>query len=61
QASYQQTVSIATTYKVLKAAPSADAERTDLAKAALAALPSGTDANGAGFKKATVTLNAGGN
>ena len=61
QASYQQTVSIATTYKVLKAAPSADAERTDLAKAALAALPSGTDAIGAGFKKSTVTLNAGGN
>jgi len=61
QALYQQTVTIATTNKVLKAAPSPDAVRTDLAKAALAALPSGTDANGAGFKKATVTLNAGGN
>ena len=35
--------------------------RTDLSKAALAALPSGTDANGASFTKKTVTLNAGGN
>ena len=39
----------------------ADAVRTDLSKAALAALPSGTDANGASFTKKTVTLNAGGN
>ena len=61
QTLYQQTVTIATTYKVLKAAPSADAVRTDLSKAALAALPAGTDANGAGFAKKTVTLNAGGN
>ncbi len=61
QALYQQTVTIATTYKVLKAAPSADAVRTDLSKAALTALPSGTDANGAGFAKKTITLNAAGN
>ena len=61
QTLYEQTVTIATTYKVLKAAPSADAIRTDLAKAALAALPSGTDTNGANFKKQTVTLNEGGN
>jgi NitT/TauT family transport system substrate-binding protein len=61
QTLYQQTVTIATTYKVLKSVPSADAVRTDLAKGALAALPSGTDSTGASFTKKTVTLNAGGN
>jgi NitT/TauT family transport system substrate-binding protein len=61
QAAYDQTVKIATTYKVLAAAPSADATRSDLAAAALAALPAGTDAKGASFTKATITLNEGGN
>jgi NitT/TauT family transport system substrate-binding protein len=58
---YDQTIKIATTYKVLKAAPSADATRTDLAQKALDALGSSVDTKGANFKKATVTLNAGGN
>jgi NitT/TauT family transport system substrate-binding protein len=58
---YDQTVSIATTYKVLKAAPSADATRTDLAQKALDALGSSVDTKGANFTKATVTLNEGGN
>jgi NitT/TauT family transport system substrate-binding protein len=61
QAAYDQTVQIATKYAVLKAAPSADATRSDLAAAAYKALPSGTDGKGATFAKATVTLNAGGN
>jgi NitT/TauT family transport system substrate-binding protein len=58
---YDQTIKIATTYKVLKGAPSADATRTDLAQKALDALGSGTDTKGANFAKATITLNAGGN
>ena len=58
---YDQTVSIATTYKVLKAAPSADATRTDLAQKALDALGSSVDTKGAGFQKGTVTLKEGGN
>ena len=58
---YDQTVTIATTYKVLKAAPSADATRTDLATKALAALGSAVDTKGSGFTKKTITLNAGGN
>jgi NitT/TauT family transport system substrate-binding protein len=61
QAAYDQTVQIATTYKVLTAAPSADATRSDLAAAAYAALPSGTDGKGASWTKATVTLKEGGN
>jgi NitT/TauT family transport system substrate-binding protein len=61
KAAYDQTIQIATTYKVLAAAPSADATRSDLAAAALAALPAGTDANGASFAKQTITLNEGGN
>ncbi|HEX3265093.1 MAG TPA: ABC transporter substrate-binding protein [Candidatus Limnocylindrales bacterium] len=61
KAAYDQTVQIATTYKVLAAAPSADATRSDLAAAALAALPAGTDAKGASFAKQTITLNEGGN
>jgi len=61
QAAYDQTVQIATTYAVLTKAPDAGATRSDLAAAAFAALPSGTDGKGAGFTKATVTLNAGGN
>jgi len=58
---YDQTASIATTYKVLKAAPSADATRTDLAKKALDALGSSVDSKGASFAKGTVTLKEGGN
>jgi NitT/TauT family transport system substrate-binding protein len=61
QAAYDQTVQIATTYKVLTAAPNADATRSDLAAAAFAALPAGTDGKGASYTKPTVTLNKGGN
>jgi len=57
---YNQTITIATTYKVLKAAPSADATRTDLAKKALDALGSSVDTKGASFQKQTVTLSQGG-
>ncbi|MEO8570910.1 MAG: ABC transporter substrate-binding protein, partial [Chloroflexota bacterium] len=61
KALYDQTISIATTYKVLKAAPSADATRTDLAQKALTALGASVDTKGASFAKGTITLNAGGN
>jgi NitT/TauT family transport system substrate-binding protein len=61
QAAYDQTVQIATTYKVLTKAPDAGATRSDLAAAAYAALPSGTDGKGASFQKTTVVLKAGGN
>jgi NitT/TauT family transport system substrate-binding protein len=60
KAAYDQTVQIATTYKVLKAAPSADATRTDLAQKALTALGSSVDTKGASFQKQTVTLTEGG-
>ncbi|HEX8025358.1 MAG TPA: ABC transporter substrate-binding protein [Candidatus Limnocylindrales bacterium] len=49
QAAYDQTVTIATTYGVLTKAPDAAATRSDLATAAYAALPSGTDGKGASF------------
>jgi NitT/TauT family transport system substrate-binding protein len=58
---YDQTVSIATTYKVLKAAPSADATRTDLAQKALDALGTSVDTKGASFAKQTITLKEAGN
>ncbi|HYX11988.1 MAG TPA: hypothetical protein VE817_08405, partial [Candidatus Acidoferrum sp.] len=61
KAAYDQTVQIATTYKVLASAPSADATRADLATAAFAALPSGTDGKGASYSKPTVILKEGGN
>src|SRR4029079_11882945 len=61
KALYDQTVNIATTYKVLKAAPSADATRTDLAQKALDALGTSVDTKGAAFQKGTVTLKEGGN
>ena len=61
KALYDQTISIATTYGVLKAAPSADATRTDLAQKALDALGSSVDTKGASFQKGTVTLKEGGN
>jgi NitT/TauT family transport system substrate-binding protein len=56
QAAYDQTVEIAVTYGVLTADPSADATRSDLAAAAYAALPSGTDGKGESFTKGTVEL-----
>ena len=61
KALYDQTVTIGTTYKILKAAPSADATRTDLAQKALTALGSSVDTKGASFAKGTVTLKEGGN
>ncbi|HET9852083.1 MAG TPA: ABC transporter substrate-binding protein, partial [Candidatus Limnocylindrales bacterium] len=61
KAAYDQTVDIAVTYKVLTAPPAAEATRSDLAEAAFAALPSGTDGNGAGYTPQIITLNEGGN
>ena len=61
KALYDQTISIATTYKVLKAAPAAEATRTDLAQKALDALGTSVDTKGASFAKQTVTLKEGGN
>ena len=61
QAAYDQTVTIATTYGVLTKPPAADATRSDLATAAFAALPAGTDGKGASWAKGTVTLTKGGN
>jgi NitT/TauT family transport system substrate-binding protein len=61
KAAYDQTIQIATTYGVLKAAPSADATRTDLAQKALDDLGSSVDTKGASFQKATITLKEGGN
>ena len=58
---YDQTISIATTYGVLKAAPADGAYRTDLAQKALDALGSSVDTKGASFVKGTVTLKEGGN
>ena len=58
---YDQTTKIATTYKVLTAAPAAEATRTDLAQKALDALGSSVDTKGANFQKGTVTLNEKGN
>jgi NitT/TauT family transport system substrate-binding protein len=60
QAAYDQTVDIAVTYKVLTKEPDANATRSDLAAAALAALPSGTDGKGATWVRQTITLNEGG-
>jgi len=58
---WDQTIQVATTYKVLKAAPTDGAYRTDLAQAALTALGSSVDSKGTSFQKSTVTLNPGGN
>ncbi len=60
-AAWKQTADIAVKYGVLKAAPSADAFRTDLATQALAALGSSVDTKGASFTKTSVTLQPGGN
>lgn len=61
QTLWNQTIQIATTYKVLKAAPTDGAYRTDLAQQALGALGSSVDTKGASFQKQTVTLKEGGN
>ncbi len=61
KALFDQTINAATTYGVLKAAPSADATRTDLAQKALDALGTSVDTKGANYQKPTVTLNEGGN
>ena len=61
KALYDQTTQIATKYGVLKAAPAAEATRTDLAQKALDALGTSVDTKGANFQKATVTLKEGGN
>jgi len=58
---YDQTIQIGTTYKVLKAAPTGETYRTDLAQKALDALGTSVDTKGASFKKGTVTLKVGGN
>ena len=58
---WDQTIQIATTYKILKAAPTAGAYRTDLAQAAVTALGTSVETKGANFQKQTVTLNPGGN
>jgi NitT/TauT family transport system substrate-binding protein len=58
---WDQTVEIATTYGILVNEPTEGAFRTDLAAAALAALPSGTDTTGDSWERQTITLNEGGN
>ena len=58
---WAQTATIATKYGILKKEPSDGAFRTDLAKKALEALGDKVDVRGAAYKKATITLNAGGN
>jgi len=59
-ASWDQTVQIATTYKVLKAQPSEGAFRTDLNEKALGMLGSDVDTKGAAWAKTAVELKAGG-
>lgn len=56
---FQQTADIALKYGVIKKAADKNAYTTDYAKKAISAL-TGTDANGANFKPATVTLTEGG-
>ncbi len=59
QAKWQQTVDVALGAGVIKAAPPADAYRTDLATAALAGITD--DAKGTDFKKGDVQVTEGGN
>ena len=61
KALWDQTVQIGTTYKVLKAAPTDGAYRTDLAQKALDALGTSVDTKGASFQKQTITLKEKGN
>jgi NitT/TauT family transport system substrate-binding protein len=59
-AQWQQTVDVSLGAGIIKAAPPADAYRTDLAEAALAELAD-TDTKGTSFTKGTVEVTAGGN
>jgi NitT/TauT family transport system substrate-binding protein len=59
QAAFDRTVQIAIDSKILKAAPTGQAFRNDLAEAALAALGT-ADTKGTSWQKATVTLTEGG-
>jgi len=59
-ASLQQTVDISTAAGIIKAAPAAEATRTDLAAAALAELTD-VDTKGTAFTKGTVEVTPGGN
>ncbi|MGK2850660.1 MAG: ABC transporter substrate-binding protein [Candidatus Limnocylindrales bacterium] len=59
-ASWQQTVDVAIGAGIITEAPPADAYRTDLAEAALAALAD-ADTKGASFAKGTVEVTPGGN
>lgn len=62
KALWDQTVSVATSQKVLKGAPDAAAYRDDLAKKAAAALKAaGLDVTGAGYTPKTVEITEGGN
>jgi len=61
KADWDRTIDIATTYKVLKAAPSEGAYRTDLAQKALDALGTSVNTKGMTFAKATVELKEAGN
>jgi NitT/TauT family transport system substrate-binding protein len=57
---WQQTVDVSLGAGIIKAAPPADAYRTDLAEAALAAIAD-ADTKGASFAKGTVEVTPGGN
>lgn len=61
KAAWDQTVSIATKYGVLKSAPTEGAYRTDLAQKALDQLGAEVETKGTSFAKQTVTLAEGGN
>ena len=60
QAQWQQTVDVSLDAGIIKAAPPADAYRTDLAEAALSELGD-ADTKGASFVKGTVEVTPGGN
>lgn len=60
KAAFDRTVQISIDSAVLKAAPTGEAFRNDLAQAALDALGSSVDTKGASWTKATVTLTEGG-
>jgi len=60
KAAFDRTVQISIESAILKAAPTGDAYRNDLAQAALDALGSSVDTKGTSWTKATVTLTEGG-
>jgi NitT/TauT family transport system substrate-binding protein len=60
QAAFDRTVQISIDSAILKAAPTGQAFRNDLAQAALDALGSSVDTKGASWTKSTVTLTEGG-